>query len=323
MSSGHALNGWSGLLVRRGFQIVALAITIGTICFLMIRSLPGDMAMRIAAGRYGFDLVDGGAADTVRTQLGEHLSGGRALLGWLADLLRFDLGRSLVTGDPVLEEVGHQLGATIRLSAAALLLATLMGLPLGLRAGLHPDGTLDRVMMAVTPVLRATPPFLLAVLLMLLVAVKLGTLPVAGDEGSHSLLLPGMTLALGLAAGLARVVRNTMIDVSRMPSYEFARTKGLSDWQTLCRHGLRNAAIPVVAYLGVQAMFLVEGTVVVETLFAWPGIGHALVHAIFARDVPVIQGTALMIGLLFVGFNLLIDAICLLLDPRQRQTGTA
>ncbi len=318
MSAG-TMNGWSALLLRRGFQMLAMAVIIGTICFLMTHALPGDMAMRIAAGRYGFDLVDSTAADAVRTELSAQLTGTQALAAWLGDLLRLDLGQSLVTGEAVWAEVSHQLGATLRLSLTALLLAALIGVPLGLWAGRHPGGRLDRTMMAATVVLRATPPFLLAVLLMLLVAVKLGALPVAGDEGAHSLLLPGLTLALGLAAGLARVLRNTLIEVGRMPSHEFARTKGLSDWQTLCRHDLRNAAIPAVAYLGVQAVFLVEGTVVVETLFAWPGIGHALVHAVFARDVPVIQGTALMIGLLFVSFNLLIDATCLLLDPRQRR----
>ena len=137
----------------------------------------------------------------------------------------------------------------------------------------------------------------------------------------EGLVLPALTLALPLAAGLARVVRHATREAVLAPSHEFARTKGLSDLQVLLRHDLRHLALPVVAYLGVQTVFLAEGALVVETLFAWPGIGHALVHAIFGRDVPMIQGTALCMGLLFVVFNLAVDGVCLALDPRQKSTG--
>lgn len=316
----RAWGGVTRILLRRGFQALMLALIIGTLCFLMIRSLPGDMAMRIAANRYGYDVVGNAAARAVATELGAQLSGWTAFTGWLGDLLRLDLGRSLVTDESVWSEVSHQLGATIRLSLAALGLGALIGIPLGLLCALRSGGVIDRLMLGVTVLLRATPPFLLAVLLMLLVAVKMGMAPVAGDtHGSSSLLLPALTLALGLAAGLARVTRNSFLDVIRTPAWNFARIKGLTDTQVLLRHGLRNAAVPILSWLGVQAVFLVEGTVVIETLFAWPGIGHALVHAIFARDVPVIQGTALSIGLLFVAFNLLVDTCCLWLDPRQRK----
>ena len=110
-----------------------------------------------------------------------------------------------------------------------------------------------------------------------------------------------------------------MQEVAQSPAFEFARTKGLTDMQAMLRHGLRAAAVPVVAYLGVQTLFLVEGALVVETVFAWPGIGHALVHAIFGRDIPIVQGAALAMALMFVLFNLLLDAACVALDPRQQR----
>ncbi|RYF79835.1 MAG: ABC transporter permease [Comamonadaceae bacterium] len=321
-SSSHSfpssLQPWLGLLLRRGLQIVLLALLVGTLCFVMARLLPGDMATRIAAGRYGYDLVSNAAAQAVRIELGLDQPAWLALLHWWGELARLDLGTSLVTGNPVWAEIAHQLGATLDLTLAALVLALLIGVPLGLWAGLHPGGHVDRLTLALAVLLRAVPPFLLAVLLMLGLAVHTGMLPVAGDQHASSLLLPALTLGLGLAAGLARVTRGAMREVAASPSYEFARTKGLSDAQTLARHGLRQAAVPVVAYLGVHAVFLVEGAVVVETLFAWPGIGHALVHAVFGRDVPMIQGTALCMGLIFVLFNLAVDALCLALDPRQR-----
>ena len=313
---------WAGVLARRAFQIVALALLVGTACFFMARALPGDMAMRIAAGRYGYDLVSGAAADAVRAELGLDRPVWLALLHWWGELVRLDLGVSLVSGEPVWHEVAHALGETLKLSAASMAVAAALGLPLGVWSGLHAGGRVDRFTMAAAVVLRALPSFLLAVLLMVLVAVRLGALPVAGSHEAAGLVLPALTLGLGLAAGLARVTRGAMREAAMSPSYEFARTKGLTDTQALVRHGLRQAAVPVVTYLGLQAVFLVEGALVVETLFAWPGIGHELVHAVFGRDVPVIQGAALCMGLLFVMFNLAVDAACLALDPRRRIGGS-
>ena len=309
---------WAGLLLRRAFQVVTLALLVGTLCFFMARALPGDMATRIAAGRYGYDLVNNAAADAVRLELGLDRPLWRALCHWWGEIARLDLGLSLVSGDAVWNLVLHQMGTTLELSVAALLIAAALGLPLGIWSGLHLGGWVDRATLAMAVVLRAMPPFLLAVLLMVVLAVRLDVAPVAGDDDHGSLLLPALTLGLGLAAGLARVARAAMREAAASPSFEFARIKGLTDRQALVRHGLRQAAVPVIAYLGVHAVFLVEGAVVVETLFAWPGIGHALVHAVFGRDVPMIQGTALCMGLLFVLFNLLVDAACLLLDPRRR-----
>lgn len=314
---------WPAMLMRRTLQIVVLALLIGTLCFFMARALPGDLATRIAAGRYGYDMVSNAAADAVRAELGLDRPMWQALLHWLGELARLDLGVSLVSGDPVLHEIAHSLGHTLWLSAVAVAMAALMGLPLGLWAGLHAQGLVDRATMAVAVLLRALPPFMLALLLMIVVAVQFGALPVAGHGHAGSVLLPALTLALGMAAGLARVARGAMLAVVRSPAWEFARTKGLGDGQALWRHGLRNAAVPVVTWLGIQTVFLVEGALVVETLFAWPGIGHALVHAIFGRDIPVLQGTALAMGLMFVLFNLLIDALCMVLDPRLRQGAAA
>ena len=130
--------------------------------------------------------------------------------------------------------------------------------------------------------------------------------------------LPALTLALGLAAVSSRVTRDAVAAVARAPYFAFARHKGLPDGVALRRHGLRNAAIPVVSYLGLQTVYLIEGVVVVETIFAYPGIGHALVHAIIARDIPMVQGTALVMGLLFVAINAAVDAACAWLDPRLR-----
>lgn len=311
--------GLARLLLRRSVQVLALALTISTLCVAMLRSLPGDMATRVAAGRYGYDMVTNAAAAEVRAELGLDLPLAHALWQRWHDLARGDLGRSWVSGEPVLHELAEHLQATLVLTGAALALGLALGLPLGLLFSRPHPAPWVRALQAGTLLLRSLPPFLVAVLLMLAVAVHAGLLPVAGTQGAASLLLPALTLALPLAAGVAQVFALALQQARALPSHLFARTKGLSDREALVRHALRHAALPLLAYVGSQAVLLAEGAVVVESLFAWPGIGHALVHAVFGRDLPVIQGAALTMGLLFILFNTATDAAQVALDPRLRR----
>ncbi|WP_207461855.1 ABC transporter permease [Azospirillum sp. SYSU D00513] len=306
-------------LGHRLFQALLVGLAVGTLTFLLARLLPGDMAFRVAAGRYGYDNVTGSAADAVRLELGLDQPALMALGAWLWDLAQFDLGRSLISGEPVIAAIRHQLGHSADLAGSAILLSLLIGPPLGILAGLRPGGVLDRALLPFAAGLRALPQFVLGVLLIVLFAVGLGLLPAAGYGTMEHRLLPAITLALGLAAVSSRVARDATLAVTASPYYAFARTKGLPEGSAFLRHGLRNIGVPVTAYLGVQLVYLIEGVVVVESLFAWPGIGHALVHAIFARDVPMIQGTALVMALGFVLLNALVDLACFGIDPRRRK----
>jgi peptide/nickel transport system permease protein len=276
------------------------------------------MAFRVAAGRYGIDLVSGAAADAVRAELGLDRPWWDQLGAWLAGLARLDLGVSLVSGDPVIEELNVYLGHTLLLAVAALLLSLLVGPPLGAWLGARAGSAADRIGLVASALLRALPAFVLGIGLMLVFAVGLGWLPAAGVGGWEEVVLPAVTLALGLAAVSSRVTRDAVAAALHAPAAEFARQKGLPEGAVRRRHVWRNATVPVLAYLGVQLVALVEGVVIVETLFAWPGIGHALVHAVVARDVPMVQGTALVLGLLFVALNALVDLACLLADPQRR-----
>ena len=303
-------------LTSRLLQAVMVAVLIGTATFAMMRSLPGDAAYRIAAGRYGYDNVNAEAARAVREELGLDGPALPALLQWLGDLARLDFGRSMVSGQPVIAEIGHQLGASLALALTAVALSLLIGPPLGIAAGLRPGGVLDRALLVLSTGLKAVPQFLMALVLILIVSVQLRWLPAAGHGEARHFILPSLTLALGLAAVNARIARDAMARIAAMPFYRFARWKGLSGRMTLLRHGLRNVSVPLVTYLGLQFVTLVEGVVVVEAIFGWPGIGHALVHAIFSRDVPMVQGTALVLGLGFVVVNTGIDLAVRRLDPR-------
>lgn len=306
------------VMLPRALQAAMVAWTVGTLTFVLTRTLPGDMAYRIAAGRYGYDNVDAAAAAAVRQELGLDRPPFMAYLSWLWDLLTFDLGRDMVSNEPVWAEVSHQVGHSLILAVVAVAFALLLGPVLGVVAGLRRGGAVDHASLAFSTALRSVPPFILGIGLIIVVAVELRWLPAAGHSGFAHAILPGLSLALGLAAVSSRVTRNAVVAVARSPFFAFARTKGLDEATAFRRHGMRNVSVPVVAYFGVQLIYLIEGVVVVESLFAWPGIGHALVHAIVARNVPMIQGTALVMGLMFVLLNAVVDGICWGLDPRRR-----
>lgn len=308
----------SGLVAGRLLQALLVALIVGLVSFAMMQALPGDAAFRIAAGRYGYDMMDAAAAAAVRTELGLDQAWPVQLAAWLGQLAGGDLGRSLVSGAPVVDEIAHQLGHSLLLAGAAVLVSLAIALPLGIATGMTPGGRLDRVALALSVGLRAVPAFALGIVLILVFAVQAGLLPVAGHGGAAHLVLPATTLGIGLAAVSNRVVRDSVAAAMAADWRLFARTKGLSASATLRRHVARNAALPVVAYVGVQMAYLIEGVVIVETVFAWPGIGHALVHAIFSRDIAMVQGTALTLGLLYVALTLVVDMLCQTIDPRSR-----
>lgn len=305
-------------LGRRLVQALTVAIVVSLLCFTLARFLPGDQALLIAQRRYGDDRVSAASAEAVRTELGLDRPALTQFLDWLGRTLTGDLGTSLVSGAPVRSEIAHQLGATLILSTGALGIALLLGPAFGALAGLRPGGSADRAGLVGAAVFRAVPSFVLGLLLIVTFAATLGWLPAAGFDEWRNLLLPSAALGLGLAAASARVARDGVVAATRAPFFAFALLKGLTRAQAVRRHVPRNAAVPLVAYLAVNFALLVEGVVVIEEMFAWPGIGHALTHAIEGRDVPMLQGAALTLGLLFVALNAATDLALIAIDPRRR-----
>ena len=309
------------ILAKRLMQLLLVIWSVGTLTFVLTRLLPGDMAYRIAASRYGYDQTDSAAAALVQAELGLDLPWWRSYVSWLTDLLQLNLGKSLVSGESVWALIGHQFGHTFALALVALLLAFLIGPPLGLLAAMKPQGLFDRFTLIFSTLLRSFPAFIIGIALITLFSVQLKWLPAAGYGELQHVFLPALTLALGLSAVSIRVSRNAMVAVATSEYYQFSRLKGLNKTLRFVRHGLRNVAIPILAYHSVQLIYLIEGVVIVESLFAWPGSGHALVHAVIARDVPMIQGTALIMGAIFVLLNMAVDMLNRLIDPRIRYHG--
>jgi len=304
---------------QRAIQAAAVVLLVSTACFAIVQSLPGDLAFRIAAGRYGYDQVTTASADTVRAELGLDRPVWQQLLDWLGDLATLDLGTSLVTGTSVAGELGLYFSSSLQLAAAALAIAVVLGATAGALAASRPGGVIDRITTLWVAGARALPPFLLGLVLILFFSVHLGVLPASGHGETGNIVLPAATLAVGLSGLFARVTRDTVARIRHSDYVRFAATKGLGSRLVFLRHVLRNAGVTLLSYVGVQLLILIEGVVVVESLFAWPGLGHALVHAIFWRDLPMLQATALALALLVVALNTLVDLGTLALDPRPRR----
>lgn len=319
-AGGRSLAGAAArILARRAAQAAGVALVVTVTCFVIVQQLPGDIAFRIAAGRYGYDKVDAATAAEVRADLNLDAPAWQQLGSWVLDALRLDFGTSLVTGAPVIGELGHHLSASVQLASVALVISVVLGACIGVLAARSRGGVVDRLTDAWVAMVRALPPFVLGLLLIIVFSVQLGWVPAAGHGEGGNIVLPALTLAVGMSGLFARVTRDTVARILESEHVHFAQTKGLAQHIVLARHVLRNAGVTLVAYMGVQVLILVEGVVVVESLFAWPGLGHALVHAVFWRDVPAMQATVLALALIVVVVSAAVDLAVLALDPRTRE----
>ena len=244
---------------------------------------------------------------------------------WAGQIIRGDLGATR-TGQPVTAAMGRALPVTLLLSAGALLFGLLAGLPLGAAAAKRPGGWLDHLCSGAGLLGLSVPGFWLGTLLILLFSLKLGWLPPgAGYEFTRSplsrlsvLVLPLIALGAAVAAVIMRMTRSALLEVWREDYIRTARAKGAPPRRVLLKHALRNAAVPIVTILGMQVGYLLGGAVVIEELFSLPGIGRLMLHAVLARDYPLIQGVILLVGTLFIAVNLAVDLAYGGLDPRIR-----
>jgi len=232
--------------------------------------------------------------------------------------LRGDLGRSLQTNRPVLDEILSRLPNTIELAVAAMALAVALGFALGLVSALRQNTVVDTLAMLVALFGVSVPVFWLALLLIMLFAVQLQWLPATSSPGLRGLILPAVSLALLSAATLARLVRSCVLEVLRLDYLTTARAKGLGAAVVVLRHALPNALIPVITAMGLQFGALLSGAVITETIFARPGLGKLVVDSIQSKDLPTVQGVVLVLACIYVVMNLLVDLSYALVDPRIR-----
>jgi ABC-type dipeptide/oligopeptide/nickel transport system permease component len=237
---------------------------------------------------------------------------------FLAQLARGDLGTSLRTNQPVALSIRERMPATVELAVSAMLIATLLALPLGIIAAVWAGTAIDYSATTLALIGISMPNFWLGPLLAIVFSIELGWLPVSGRGTLANLVLPAVTLGAPLAAVLTRMTRASVIEELREPYVIAARARGVSRSRAVLEHAFRNSLIPIVTVLGLQTGAVLTGAVITETIFAWPGVGRLLIQSINFRDYPLVQGCVLLIAISYVGVNLLTDLAYGLLDPRIR-----
>ena len=300
-------------VARRLLFSVFVIFGVTTIVFLVLRLIPGDPATMLL----GIDasLEDVNAA---RERLGLDRAPIVQYAIYLRDIVRLDFGESYRMGVDAWELVVSRVPATVWLATVALLLSLSIGLPLGVWAGLRPHGISDRLITTFSLTMQSLPSFWVGIMLLLLFAGTWGILPTAGSGSWRHVVLPALSLALPFLALLVRLVRSGILDVAHEDYVQTARSKGLREYVVVIRHTLRNALIPVVTVIGLQFGWLLSGTIVVETVFAWPGLGRLLVTAINNRDYTVVQATVIFVSAVFIVVNLTVDILYGYIDPRAR-----
>jgi peptide/nickel transport system permease protein len=302
------------LLARRLTIAVPVLFGVTILVFLILHLIPGDPAQILLFG----SRPTPEQIAHLRSQLGLDQPLPVQYLAYLARLAHGDLGQSFITNRPVAEEIAQRLPDTLELTFAAMLVAVLIGMPVGIVGGVRPGSWADRVGSGFAVLGVAVPYFWFALVLVLIFAVDLHLLPSLGEGSWDSLILPAVSLGWGLSAIIARLLRNNLVEIYRQPYMQVARAKGLTERMILYRHALKNALIPVVTILGLQFGNVLSGAVVVEVIFGRPGIGSYLVQAIQAKDIPAVQSIVLLIAVVYIVINLVVDLAYGLLDPRIR-----
>jgi peptide/nickel transport system permease protein len=310
-------------LARRLLLLVPVLAGVSVIIFMVLHLSPGDPV----------DIMLGSQASQedrlrLRADLGLDEPLHVQYVRWLGHVVRGDLGRSLWMKRPVLAEVLGRFGATLVLTGTALVLSTAAGLALGVASATRPNSLLDRISAMASLFGASMPSFWLGIVLMVVFALRLGWLPASGMYAPYGggglldllahLALPAVTLAAASVTIIARLTRATMLETLGQDYIRTARAKGALERAVVLRHGLKNAMIPIITVVGVQAGYLLGGAVLTETVFAWPGVGTLMVQGILARDFPLVQGCVLVVALSFVLVNLAVDLLYAWLDPRIR-----
>lgn len=310
-------------LARRLSASLLMILIAGTFVFFIIHMLPGD-PVALLLGEYGAG--DSEAVERIRKQLRLDLPIHLQYYEWAKGMLQLDLGDSLQTGVPVAKELRRRIPRSLELIFLSLLIATIMGIPLGVLGARHPNSPSGWFSSVVAVLGFSSPVFVTGIVLIIVFSLSIKLLPSSGyvslseDIFGHLryVVLPSFTLGLGFMGVVIRMTRASFLDVMGKDYVRTARAKGLSEINVMYRHTLLNSLIPVIAVLGVRAGNLLGGTVIIESLFNWPGLSSLLVRSCYDRDYPIIQGCLIAIFIMFVFISLMVDLFQGILDPKLR-----
>lgn len=301
----------SAFIQARFVTLLPVLIGVSIAVFLMLHLTPGDPARMVA----GMDATPE-QVDRVRHLLGLDQPLYRQYLVYVGRLLHGDLGRSIVTHDRVIDDLWPRYQATVELAGAAMVVSVGAGLLIGIASAIRQYSLLDNALSFVALAGISVPAYWLGLMLIVLFSLRLRWFPVAGMGGVGHLVLPAITLGAFAMAIVARMTRASMLEVLGQEYIQAVRAKGVRERRLMTRHALKNALIPILTVVGLQAGQLLGGAVLTESVFAWPGIGRFMVDAIQARDFPIVQGGVLLTAMTFVLINLLVDLLYGVVDPR-------
>jgi glutathione transport system permease protein len=300
-------------LLKRLLGLIPTLALVGVLVFLFVHLLPGDPA-RLAAGP---DATPETVA-LVRQDLGLDKSLPEQFVRFVGGVVRGDFGRSLRSKRPVSTEIGERFAPTFWLTVWSMVWSVAFGMAIGVISAVWRNRWPDRLGMTLAVSGISFPAFALGMVLMQIFSVQLNWLPTVGADTWRHYILPSVTLGAAVAAIMARFTRSSFVDILQEDYVRTARAKGLPESRVIAKHGLRNALIPVVTMMGLQFGFLLGGSIVVEVVFNWPGMGRLLVDSVDARDYPVIQGLVLLFSLEFVLINLIVDVLYAVINPTIR-----
>ncbi len=299
-------------ILRRLWHTLFVLVGISLISFFFIR-LSGDPVMLLLPQDATMQEIE-----DMRERLGFNDPLPVQYARFVADALRGDLGESLYYHTPALDLILERLPASLELALAAMAVALAVAVPLGILSAVKRGSLLDLGSMVAALFGLSMPHFWLGIMMILLFSVKLGWLPTSGRGTWAQLVMPALSLGLGLMAMFARLTRSVMLEILGLDYVRTARAKGLRERMVIGKHALKNALIPLVTVAGMQFGFLIGGTVIIETVFAWPGVGRLVVQSIFNRDYPLVQASVLVLAVVFVLVNLIVDLLYVYLDPQIR-----
>ena len=292
-------------------MLIPVLLAVAFVIYAIMNVAEGDPVYSVA----GADATEEQLA-ALREEMGLNGSLIERYFRYIGNLLKGDLGVSYVSKQDVMKIYLQRLPNTLKLASMTMIFATLIALPLGIIAAVNQNSWIDTLSMVLALIGLSMPNFWLGLLLIILFSLKLGWFPSGGNEGFKSIILPAFTVGAGLAALLTRTTRSSMLDVIRQDYLRTARAKGVPEKTIIRKHALRNALIPIITIFGVQFSNVLGGSVLAETVFAWPGVGRLVVDAIDQRDIPTVTGALVMTTMLVTVVNLLIDIVYAFVDPR-------
>jgi peptide/nickel transport system permease protein len=311
------------VVARRLLLAVPMLLGMSVVVFLIVHLVPGDPARAILGLNATPELIA-----QLREQLGLEESLVSQYVAWLGNVVTGDFGRDYSSGASISSLLGQRLPVTIELAVVALLIAIVIGVPLGIAAAVWRGRGPDAAAQGVSLLGISVPDFWLGIMLILLFSLGLGTLPSSGwvplsedPVGNlEHVLLPALALGVGFGAVLVRITRAAMLDVLDQDYIRFCRAKGVPERSVIFKHALRNAAIPIITVIGMQAGYLLGGAIVIEQVFSLPGVGRLVLDGVLQRNYPVVQGGVLVVGVMFIVVNLLADVLYTVLNPKLRHS---